>query len=622
MGQQTSTIFRLSDVDPGQARITGADGGTPIGTSVTYGQDDYGADHKVFGNTSGTYVLWDESVDTLKLVGTAAKFKLGAFTGAASGTGSVLSSTSTAALRVYTDDGGAAIGSGQFVRSIVGRNLLTYTSGNREQEAGGVVGQVVSVAGTNRHNMAGTWGSYEARTSLTVGGQSAATDTWCQAGVLGRVGMSTGTLVVGTNAVLAGVAAMSNVNSAVNETLTGAYTAFYAGAWASAIDWAYGLYLEGGKFTTGIAIGSCTTGITITSASGYAIDIATTGQFRMGVQGTGIPTATDTPYAMEVHAETNASAIIEAVAEGTGFTAGIRCRYEISKAQTAQVGFQAIEGRLRPKAAMADGLHCGISGTIEADGGVAFTGTATTQRSAGNFCIELGEACTFGSTSGWLTGITIDSSIHATQTGTGNITFPALRIKKADSKLSWQYGIYMDDGGCTDGIYLSATTKACDMNVTALPANARGARFNFTCATPAMSDGIGAFETNFSVSGTATSSAFAASTWTNLGGSGIAAGNTGCHSDGIYADSGGVNGAAMCISRFQFVSVDSNFSQLSIWQLNFNQTIDCIFDVNDRGKALGLTVATPTAAACGSIPFLGTNGVDRLWIRVYADATT
>jgi len=41
------------------------------------------------------------------------------------------------------------------------------------------------------------------------------------------------------------------------------YAAFYAGAWASAVDWAYGVYLEGGKFTTGVAIGACTTGITI-----------------------------------------------------------------------------------------------------------------------------------------------------------------------------------------------------------------------------------------------------------------------------------------------------------------------------------------------------------------------
>ena len=285
MGQQTSTVTRLEDYDPGHARIAGTDGGTPIETAVTYGQDDHGTDLQAYGDTSSNYMLWDESVDSLLLVGTVAKFSLGSFTGAAIGTGSVVSATTTAPFKVFADDGGAAIGSGSLVRAGWFRNLQTYTGGNREQEATGVQGSLVSVAGTNRHNMSGVLGSYEARTSLTVGGQSAATDTWIQAGVLGRVGMSTGTLVVDTNAVLAGVAAMSNVNSAVSETLTGVYAAFYAGAWASAIDWAYGMVLEGGKFTTGIAIGTCTDGITIAACTGHLISAATTSTWGTGITG-------------------------------------------------------------------------------------------------------------------------------------------------------------------------------------------------------------------------------------------------------------------------------------------------------------------------------------------------
>ena len=225
------------------------------GASVQFGEDGSGMDMIFRGTTASNYMQWDESADSLLLVGTAVKFSLGSFTGAAIGTGSVVSSSATAPFKVFADDGGAAIGSGSLVRAGWFRNLQTYTGGNREQEATGVQGSLVSVAGVNRHNMSGVLGSYEARTSLTVGGQAATTDTWIQAGVLGRVGMSTGTLVVDTNAVLAGVAAMSNINSAVNETLTGDYVGFYVGAWANAIDFEIGLLIEGSKVTQGINVG-------------------------------------------------------------------------------------------------------------------------------------------------------------------------------------------------------------------------------------------------------------------------------------------------------------------------------------------------------------------------------
>ncbi len=260
--------------------LTAVDGSTAIldtvdlNDTLTVGSDGVGHDVTFYGDTEGSYFLYDADTCTLTLPGTSSKSTLGGFDSLVASLGSVLSADNTASFRVYTTDGNAAIGSGSFVRSILGRNLQTYTSGNREQEAAGVVGQIVSVAGTNRHNMAGVWGSYEAKTSLTVGGQAAATDTWAQAAILARVGVGTAITTIAANAVLAGVAAMSNtVSFAAN---SGVYAAFYAGAWASAIDWAYGLYLEGGKFTTGVAIGACTTGVSITGATTNAISITGT----------------------------------------------------------------------------------------------------------------------------------------------------------------------------------------------------------------------------------------------------------------------------------------------------------------------------------------------------------
>jgi len=262
-----TAAFKLSDVDPGEAKMSGlsAIGVPPVGSEMVYGVDGAGADFKIFGDTSGVYFMWDQSLDSLLIPGTAGKFQIGGFTGAAIGTGSIVSASVTAPFKIFADDGGAAIGSGSLVRAGWFRNLQTYTSGNREQESTGVQGSLVSVAGTNRHNMSGVLGSYEARTSLTVDGQAAATDTWCQAGVLGRVGSAASIITINSNGVLAGVAAMSNVNTGFAAN-SGVYTAFYAGAWASAVDWAYGMYLEGGKFTTGIDIGACTTGINFSGA--------------------------------------------------------------------------------------------------------------------------------------------------------------------------------------------------------------------------------------------------------------------------------------------------------------------------------------------------------------------
>jgi len=47
------------------------DGATTFSSTVTVGVDDTGYDVKLFGATSGAYMLWDESADDLKLVGAA-----------------------------------------------------------------------------------------------------------------------------------------------------------------------------------------------------------------------------------------------------------------------------------------------------------------------------------------------------------------------------------------------------------------------------------------------------------------------------------------------------------------------------------------------------------------------
>lgn len=264
--------------------------------ALTLGEDGTGYDVLFYGDTTGAHFHWDASEDLLHLDGTSPKFKIGDFSGSTIGTGSILSASNTASFRVYCDDGGVAIGSGQFVRAGVFRHLITYTGGNREQEAGGVVGQVVSVAGTNRHNMAGTWGSYEARSSLVVDGQAWATDPWIQAAVLGRVGVGDGITTINANGILAGVAAMSNTTSF--SANNGTYTGLFVGKWSGTVDWGYGIVIDPAAVSTNA----------IYMPGGTAIVAVKLGALSSATAGSGFTVSDSVTRVLEVHADDNDTA--------------------------------------------------------------------------------------------------------------------------------------------------------------------------------------------------------------------------------------------------------------------------------------------------------------------------
>ena len=64
------SVWRPEQYCPMWKHLTGADGvnPTPAYTVVNFGVDDYGVDFKVFGATSGSYILYDESVDKFSVV--------------------------------------------------------------------------------------------------------------------------------------------------------------------------------------------------------------------------------------------------------------------------------------------------------------------------------------------------------------------------------------------------------------------------------------------------------------------------------------------------------------------------------------------------------------------------
>ena len=79
-GSGAAVVDALADLQIGTLECTGAAaidgaltqaGASQFNSTITVGVDDTGYDVKLFGATSGAYMLWDESADDLKLVGAA-----------------------------------------------------------------------------------------------------------------------------------------------------------------------------------------------------------------------------------------------------------------------------------------------------------------------------------------------------------------------------------------------------------------------------------------------------------------------------------------------------------------------------------------------------------------------
>jgi cytoskeletal protein CcmA (bactofilin family) len=79
-GSGAAVVDALADLQIGTLEVTGAaaidgaltqGGASQFNSTITVGVDDTGYDVKMFGATSGAYLLWDESADDLKLVGAA-----------------------------------------------------------------------------------------------------------------------------------------------------------------------------------------------------------------------------------------------------------------------------------------------------------------------------------------------------------------------------------------------------------------------------------------------------------------------------------------------------------------------------------------------------------------------
>ncbi len=151
------------------------------------------------------------------------------------------------------------------------RHVVNFT-GTQNAEIYGLVGQVVAKTVELGLYSAGLMGTIESNGGFHAGTGTTSSYT-CHAGVIGRPGGAS--ITVDADSVLAAVAALSNTSSI---TATGPYVGVYIAKCQSGTDaFGYGIKISDSASTTGIAIGSCTTGLSLAGTySGKAISLTGT----------------------------------------------------------------------------------------------------------------------------------------------------------------------------------------------------------------------------------------------------------------------------------------------------------------------------------------------------------
>jgi hypothetical protein len=217
--------------------------------------------------------------------------QLANFSSATAGSGLTITRSRTAAMRVYADDNGADLfgtGSVPDIRTGLSRLLITHDQTGGNVRLFGHQGQLKGYnAGWNNEMASGLHGYVElvrASGTLTLGGYGVTS------GVSGVVATS-GTMTINTNHIVAGVSAISQMRS-TGLTQTGSSAGFYCGIydatnWSTADAralWKYGLLIANSAATTGIYVGTSTTGINIggTCTTGLTIGTGSTTAIALG----------------------------------------------------------------------------------------------------------------------------------------------------------------------------------------------------------------------------------------------------------------------------------------------------------------------------------------------------
>jgi len=133
---------------------------------ITLGYDDNGLDFKVFGATSGSYMIWDQSTDALLLE--EATLELGARTTSGDGVSIVATDGGQQrALIACADDGGTALTAG-WCQAILGSTEI-YTTFSAAASVFGTSGELwINESVTSTGNLSGLQGAAVMKTLMTA----------------------------------------------------------------------------------------------------------------------------------------------------------------------------------------------------------------------------------------------------------------------------------------------------------------------------------------------------------------------------------------------------------------------------------------------------------------------
>jgi len=209
----------------------------PIYGQLTVGEDDVGYDVTLYGATSGSKFLWDESNNRLEF--TQARMSFGTLSSSTAGSGVTLDADVTRILEVHADDKDTARATGTMGRAIFGRTMIYKDNACEDWGVDGL-SKISAVAKTGNVS-AGVVGRFESTGTCTTATGSGNTFV---AGVMGRLGLGA-SFTIGSGTWACGVLSFYNI-STTNNPATGYTCAFMSTASdiAGTGDWDYGLYLE------------------------------------------------------------------------------------------------------------------------------------------------------------------------------------------------------------------------------------------------------------------------------------------------------------------------------------------------------------------------------------------
>jgi hypothetical protein len=305
------------------------------------------------------------------------------------------STDNTGGVQLFTDDGGATLGS--ITSPIWARYLITKTDQSSGATATGAYFQTKTLTG-----MTMTGGSYTALKAFTqVGGTLVLNGTLAEAGII-NAGISFEGNLTNTLGTLSGVDININDGTHTIGTSSGLIIRKVA---ASTLGWTNGIKIADAGAVTGIDIGTCTTALTAVSPVLVTVANAGTTGWMRSIYGT-------------------ATASGSAMTSGYG-AAGVRGLVNVTGTATGQAYFYGTQGKLIPSAAavLAGGsFYAALAAQLDVT-------AASTYTSVGGFDGLWVDAGATAGTNAIAAAPTMINMIHVTNTAVGLLPESVIKVQ-------------------------------------------------------------------------------------------------------------------------------------------------------------------------------------------------